>query len=115
MTRMSLAILGETALLQSSTDHFFWPGMSKHVRKLCRNCDICGRSHVWREQKKGLLRPLPIPDRFNKELAIDFMTDLPARSIKDPRYMMVIIDQWRGSVLIEEMHTMKAEDCATFF
>lgn len=33
----TLAILSRT---------FYWPGMSQMVRKFCRNCDVCGRSHV---------------------------------------------------------------------
>ncbi|KAI0994130.1 hypothetical protein K3495_g14053 [Podosphaera aphanis] len=79
------------------------------------NSDVCGRSHVWREQKKGLLRPLPIPDRFNSEIGIDFMTDLPARTIDDARYMMVVVDRLKKSVALEEMTSMKAEDCAKVF
>lgn len=52
---------------------FYWPGLSKMVRKFCRNCDVCGRCNVWRSRKQGLLLPLPIPDRFHSELSIDFM------------------------------------------
>lgn len=72
--------------------NYFWPGASLMVRIFCRNCDVCGRSHVWRERKKGLLLPLPIPDCFHSELSIDFMTDLPAQSKNDPRFLMAITD-----------------------
>lgn len=94
---------GRDSTLAIINRNFFWPGMSRDVRKFCRNCDVCGRSHVWRERKRGLLRPLPIPDIFNSEIAIDFMTDLPAKTATDPRYMMVIVDRLKGSVALEEM------------
>ncbi|KAI0993370.1 hypothetical protein K3495_g14814, partial [Podosphaera aphanis] len=106
---------GRDSTLAILSRNFFWPGISKSVRRFCRNCDVCGRTHVWRERQKGLLRPLPIPDRFNSELGIDFMTDLPAKSTSDPRYMMVVVDRLKGSVALEEMTSMKAEDCAKVF
>lgn len=42
---------------------FIWPRMGDDVRRFVRNCSTCGRSKVWRDQKKGLLKPLPVPDR----------------------------------------------------
>ena len=79
------------------------------VHKFCRNCDVCGRSHLWRERRKGLLRPLPILNRFHSELSIDFITDLPAKNKGDPRFIMVITDRLLKSVTIEAMTTMGAE------
>lgn len=61
--------------------------------------------------KKGLLRLLPVPDRFHRELTIDFMIDLSAKTKSDPKYMMVVVDRLRGSVAIEEMTTMRAQEC----
>lgn len=100
------------ALLSRS---FFWPGMSNMVRQFCRNCDVCGRSHVWRSRKQGLLLPLPIPDRFHSELSIDFMTDLPTKDKGDPRFLMVITDRLLKSVTLEAMTSMSAEECADRF
>ena len=50
--------------------------MRESVRRFIRNCDVCGRTTVWREAKAGLLRSLPIPDRIGNELTIDFITDM---------------------------------------
>lgn len=94
---------------------YFWPGMSTMVRRFCRNCDVCGRSHVWRSRKQGLLLPLPIPDRFHSELSIDFMTELPGKGPKDPRFLMVITDRLLKNVILEAMTSMSAEDCAERF
>jgi hypothetical protein len=99
------------AILQRS---YFWPDQSKTVRQFMRNCDVCGRTKVWRDRKKGLLKPLPIPERFHSELSIDFMTDLPSEE-GSPEFMMVITDRLLKSVTLEAMHTMKAEACAERF
>ena len=85
------------------------------VRQFCRNCNVCGRSHVWRSKRKGLLLPLPIPDRFHNELSVDFMTDLPAKNTDDPKFLMVITDRLLKSVTLEAMNSMKAEECANRF
>ncbi|KAI0991703.1 hypothetical protein K3495_g16484, partial [Podosphaera aphanis] len=80
---------GRNSTLAMLMRSFYWPNMSKMVRRFCRNCDVCGRSHVWRSKRQGLLLPLPIPDRFHTELSIDFMTDLPVKEKDDPCYLMV--------------------------
>ncbi|KAI0993224.1 hypothetical protein K3495_g14960 [Podosphaera aphanis] len=94
---------------------FYWPGMNNSVRRFCRNCDVCGRSHVWRTSRQGLLQPLPVPDRFHSELSIDFMTDLPSKDKTNARYLMVITDRLLKSVTLEAMTSMNAEDCAERF
>ncbi|KAI0995426.1 hypothetical protein K3495_g12752 [Podosphaera aphanis] len=94
---------------------FHWPGMSQMVRRFCRNCDVCGRCHLWREKRKGLLKPLPVPERFYGELSIDFMTELPQKTSEDPRYLMVICDRLLKSMTLEAMTTMDADRCAETF
>jgi hypothetical protein len=94
---------------------YFWPGIARTVRRFCRNCDVCGHKTVWRERRKGLLKPLPIPDRFHSELSIDFMTDLPAASEQAPSFLMVIKDRLSKQVTLEAMLTMDAEACAERF
>lgn len=81
--------------------NFYWPGMSLMVRKFCRNCDVCGRSHVWRSRKQGLLLPLPVPERSHSELSIDLMTDLPAQIKGEPKFLMVITNRLLKSVTLE--------------
>lgn len=76
------------------------------MHKFCRNYNEYGRSQVWRELKMGLVYTLLMPDRSTTELAIDFMTDLLAKSTKSPGYLIVIVDRLKGNVAIEEMYTM---------
>jgi transposase InsO family protein len=92
---------------------FYWPLQSRHVRKFLRNCSHCGRNGVWREHKHGLLRPLPVPDRFFQEISMDFMTDLP--DSEGNKYLWVIKDRLSKCVALEAMSGMKAEECAEKF
>jgi hypothetical protein len=94
---------------------FHWPSIFQMVKRFCRNCDVCGRSHLWRKRRKGFLKPLPVPDRFYSELSIDFITDLPAKREENPRFLMVITDRLLKSCTLKAITFMKAEDCAKIF
>jgi hypothetical protein len=85
------------------------------VKKLYRNCDVCGRSHLWRKRRKGFLKPLPVSDRFHSELSVDFITGLPAKGEENLRFLMVIIDRLLKSCTLEAITFMKAENCAKIF
>lgn len=94
---------------------FYWPGQSQLVRRFVANCDVCGRGHIWRQSKRGFLKPLPIPDRPRSHLAMDFITDLPATGPSNATYIWVIVDRLTKAVTLEAMDTMEAEACARRF
>lgn len=104
---------GRDATLAQVSRDYFWPGISKSVKRFCKNCHVCGRSSIWRHQKQGLLQPLPIPERFHQELSIDFMVDLPESN--GATNIMVITDRLLKSITIEAMDKMDAETCARRF
>lgn len=56
-----------------------------------------------------------VSDHYNSGLAIDFMKDLPAKSASVLRFMMIIVDRLKDGVVIEEMNSMKAEECVKVF
>jgi hypothetical protein len=85
------------------------------IKRFYRNCDVCGKLYLWRERRKGFLKPLPVPDRFYSELSIDFITDLPAKGEENPRFLMVITDRLLKSCTLEAIMFMKAEDYAKIF
>ncbi|KAI1687666.1 Pol protein [Pyrenophora tritici-repentis] len=91
---------------------FFWSGVASDVRRFVRNCEICGRNTIWRETKKGLLKPLPIPERIWGELSIDFITDLPPSGRDDATNCMVVTDRLTKGVELEGMHDISAEAVA---
>ncbi|XP_044714493.1 integrase core domain-containing protein [Hirsutella rhossiliensis] len=62
---------------------------------------------------KGLARPLPVPDRFFRQIQMDFITDLPLAN--GNRCLWVIKDRLSKEVILEPMPTMEAEACAERF
>ncbi|KAJ6437630.1 AAA family ATPase [Purpureocillium lavendulum] len=79
---------------------FYWPNYSQDVRRFIRNCDTCGGAHPWRDQKRGLLRPLPIPMRVWRETSMDLVTGLPPSSASGATTLLVITDRLsKGTVL----------------
>lgn len=87
---------------------FTWPGLSQDIRRFLPNCDICGSKTVWREKKRGLLKPLPIPDRQWTEITIDFITDLPV-SKAGATNVMVITDRLFKSCIFKAMSDTTVE------
>lgn len=92
---------------------YYWPLMHHHIRRFCRNCDMCGRSNVWRDLRQGLLQPLPVPDRFWSEISMDFITDLPPSG--GCTSLWVIKDRLSKNFVLQPMSTMKAPECAEAF
>ena len=94
---------------------FFWPGAARDVRRFLRNCTICGRSTIWREQKHGLLKPLPIPNRIWAEISIDFITDLPLSGPNGATNCMVITDRLTKGVILVAMDDISTSAVAEQF
>ena len=85
------------------------------MRQFLRNCDTCGKKRVWRDAKQGLLKPLPVPDRFHAEISIDFITDLLITCETNPSFLIVITDRLFKEVTLEAIITIKAEAYAETF
>lgn len=92
---------------------WFWPKLRDSVRRFIRNCDICGRTTVWREAKAGFLRSLPIPERIGSDLTIDFITDLPLS--ENCTNIMVITDRLSKDIMLFGTESMTSENCAKVF
>lgn len=91
---------------------FYWPGLDEDVRTFMRNCHACKRSSVWREKRRGLLKPLPTPERTWSEVSIDFITDLPPTRSSSMTNMMVVTDRLSKSVIFHAMPVITAETTA---
>lgn len=104
---------GKDTMIAIILRRWFWPKLRESVRKFIRNCDVCGRTTVWRQAKAGFLRSLPIPERIGSELTIDFVTDLPPS--KGCTNIMVITDRLSKDIFLFGTNSMSAENCADIF
>ena len=92
---------GRDAQLSMISRQFYWPGISQHIRQFVKNCDVCGNATIWRDKKKGLLRPLPLAERLWSEISMDFVTDLPPAP-SSSTVICVITDRFgKGTMLLE--------------
>ena len=57
--------------------YYYWPSMQKTVDQYIWNCYECKRSKSPKDQKNGLLNPLPIPKQRWLDISMDFITGLP--------------------------------------
>ncbi|KAL5601298.1 uncharacterized protein BROUX77_005547 [Berkeleyomyces rouxiae] len=92
---------------------YAWPGLSDDVRRFVGNCDTCGKSKIWRDQKRGLLKPLPVPDRAWQELAMDFIVGLPES--EGCTTILGITDRLSKSKILIPMQSYTAPDVARAF
>ena len=103
---------GRDSMIGILLRRWFWPKMRESVRRFAWNCDICGRSRVWREAKAGFMKSVKIPERIGCELTIDFVTDLPkSRGCSN---IMVITDRLSKDILFGAS-SMAARQCAELF
>ncbi|KAL5594222.1 uncharacterized protein BROUX77_007569 [Berkeleyomyces rouxiae] len=92
---------------------YAWPGLSDDVRRFVGNCDTCGKSKIWRDQKRGLLKPLPVPDRAWQELAMDFIVGLPES--EGCTTILGITDRLSKSKILIPLKSYTASDVARAF
>ena len=102
--------LGRESTQELLAREYTWPGMTQDVRRFVRNCNTCGKSKIWREQKYGLLKPLPIPKRIWSELSVDLITGLAPS--KDCISIMVVIDRLSKSIIAVPMKKTHTIDVA---
>ena len=92
---------GRDATISLLSRQFFWNNMNSDTRRFLRNCHVCGRTTIWRDKKKGLLKPLPIPDRVWTEISMDFVTDLVPGERTGATVLLVITDRFgKGTILV---------------
>ena len=89
---------------------YTWPGMTQDVRRFVQNYNVCGKSKIWREQKQGFLKPLPIPARIWMELSIYFITGLAPENTYTN--ILVVTDRLSKSIIAMPMKEIHAIDVA---
>ena len=59
------------------TRNFWWPGITKEVKKYIESCDICQRNKNHMEALAGKLMPNVVPEKPWSHITADFITKLP--------------------------------------
>lgn len=70
---------------------YYWPRMSRDIKKYVSTCDVCQKSKPRRHAPVGLLQPIPIPTRPFEVITMDFIPELPNSSGFDN--ILVIVDK----------------------
>ena len=68
---------GLTKSVSRICKQFCWPKMQQDIRDFVRQCTICQQAKVEQALPAGLLQPLPIPQIFWEDIAMDFISNLP--------------------------------------
>lgn len=104
---------GRDAMIGIILRRWFWPKLRESVGRFIRNCDVCGRTSVWKKAKAGFLHLLPIPERLGSELTIDFVTDMPPSN--GCTNIMVITDRLLKEIFTFGTNSIASEVCAKVF
>ncbi len=86
---------GRSSTYDRLSSHYYWPRMTDSVARYVKSCHECKRSKPYKQGKHGLLKPLPIPDRYWQDISVDFITPLPIckRFGREFEHIMVVVDR----------------------
>ena len=70
---------------------YYWPRMSREIKKFVNSCDICQKAKPRRHAPVGLLQPIPIPSQPFEVVTMDFIPELPLSNGFDN--ILVIVDK----------------------
>ena len=86
------------------SQNFYWPKLSKDVKRYILSCDQCQRNKRSNQQPAGLLQPLEIPKHRWEQMAMDFIVQLPlTRQGNDA--IVVFTDRLTKRAHFQAMHT----------
>lgn len=70
---------------------YYWPRMSRDIKRYTSTCDVCQKSKPRRHAPVGLLQPIAIPSRPFEVVTMDFIPELPISDGYDS--CLVIVDK----------------------
>jgi len=96
------------------TRNFWWPGVTKEVKRYVEECDACQRNKNRTEQPASKLIPNSIPEKPWTHILADFITKLPLAQGYD--LMLVVVDRLTKMVhFIPTTKKTSAEGLARLF
>lgn len=93
---------------------YYWPGMSREIKKYTETCDICQKAKPRRHGPVGLLQPIPIPQQPFDVVTMDFIPDLPES--EGMNNILVIVDKLtKYAIFIPCCTAITAKETADLF
>jgi len=83
---------GQWKTVELVTRNYWWPGVTKEVKRYVERCDQCQRIKNRVEMPAGKLRPNQIPERPWQHISVDFITKLPVSKGHDS--ILVVCDRF---------------------
>ena len=108
---------GKASTFERIARYWYWPGMTNTVTKFVNACHICQATKPSREGRHGLLKPLPIPDRYWNDISVDFITALPEshRYGRIYQHIMVVVDRLSKKKKFIALTNMNVENVVQAF
>ena len=105
---------GQWKTVELVTRNFWWPGVTKEVKRYVEGCNACQRNKNHTEQPAGKLMPNSILERPWMHILADFITKLPLAQGYDS--ILVVVDWLTKMVhLIPTTEKTLAEGLARLF
>ncbi|CAI7890138.1 unnamed protein product [Closterium sp. NIES-53] len=84
---------GSNKTLAGIAKYYYWPRMAADVQQFVTSCDTCQQMKSSKQNKTGLLQPLPVPEQPWQVVSLDFITGLPSTS-QGHDSILVVIDKF---------------------
>jgi len=105
---------GQWKMVELVTRNFWWPGVTKEVKRYVEGCDTCQRNKNRTEQPAGKLMPNSISEKPWTHISADFITKLPLAQGYDS--ILVVVDRLTKIVhFIPTTEKTSAEGLARLF
>jgi len=83
---------GQWKMVELVTRNYWWPGVTKEVKRYVEGCDQCQRMKNRVEMLAGKLRPNQVPERPWQHILVDFIMKLPVSKGHDS--ILVVYDRF---------------------
>ena len=89
---------GQWKMVELVMRNFWWPGVTKEVKRYVEGYDACQHNKNRTEQPAGKLMPNSIPEKPWTHISVDFITKLPLA--QGYNSILVVVDQLTKMVVM---------------
>ena len=105
---------GQWKTAELVTRNFWWPGVTREVKRYVEGCDACQRNKNRTQPPAGKLMPNSIPEKAWTHISADFITKLPLAQGYDS--ILVVVDRFtKMAHFIPTTEKTSAEGLARLF